>query len=480
MEQATIQGINVNKNELAGSLAVELTDEETLLTENLRHLFVRSQMTDFVKDPLVMARAEGMYYWDVHGKKYLDALSGIYTASLGHSHPKILLAIAEQMKQLHFSPVMHGTNPVAVRLAKRIIELAPGDLWAVKLLSGGSEATEAAFKMARQYHKLTGNATKYKIIARYQSWHGSTYGSLSASGLTSRRTQSEPLTPGFVHVFPPTCYRCPFGKEYPTCQMTCATLIEDVIRGEGPETVAAIIVEPIGHTGGIIDPPDEYLPMLREMCDRHNVLLIFDEVITGTGRTGELFAAETFGVTPDLLCLGKGMSGGYVPLSALICRKHIAEAFWGDSSTNPGFVEGHTFEGNPVSAACGLAVLDEIVSNDLCGNARKMGARLRAGLEDLRKYGVIGDIRGKGLFLGVEFVLDPATKEQFKVPIGQLIGKRGLQNGLLTRFDPHWMAFGPPLNVTAEQIDEILYLFEKSLVEVLATLQKYAIAPPGS
>ncbi|MEX0728033.1 MAG: aspartate aminotransferase family protein [Planctomycetaceae bacterium] len=472
MEQTVTQANSVSKTGLTGPPAVELTDVETTLTENLRHLFVRSQMTDFIKDPLVMAKAEGIYYWDVHGKKYLDALSGIYTASLGHGHPRILKAIAEQMEQLHFSPVMHGTNPVAVRLAKRIIELAPDDLWAVKLLSGGSEATEAAFKMARQYHKLTGNATKYKIIARYQSWHGSTYGSLSASGLTSRRTQSEPLTQGFVHVFPPTCYRCPFGKEYPSCELTCATLIEDVIRGEGPETVAAIIVEPIGHTGGIIDPPDEYLPLLREICDRYNILLIFDEVITGTGRTGELFAAETFGVTPDLLCLGKGMSGGYVPLSALICRKHVAEAFWGGASENPGFVEGHTFEGNPVSAACGLAVLDEIVSNDLCGNAREMGARLKGGLENLRQYGIIGDIRGKGLFVGVEYVRDIATKEQFDVPIGTLIGKRCLHNGLLTRFDPHWMAFGPALNVTAEQIDEILRLFEQSLVEVLKTVKR--------
>ena len=181
---------------------------------------------------------------------------------------------------------------------------------------------------------------------------------------------------------------------------------------EDPDTVAAILVEPIGHTGGVIDPPEEYLPILREICDRHNVLLIFDEIITGFGRTGHLFAAETFGVVPDVLCIAKGMSGGYAPLSAMICRRPIADAFWGPIEENPGFVEGHTFEGNPISCAAGIAVLREILERDLCGNARTQGARLRAGFERLaEKHGVIGDIRGKGLFQAIEFVRDRATKE---------------------------------------------------------------------
>ena len=176
--------------------------------------------------------------------------------------------------------------------------------------AAGSEVTEAAIKLARQYHRLTGNPGKYKIISRYQSWHGSTLGALSASGLKSRKTVNEPLAPGFLHVFPPTCYRCPFGKTYPDCGITCATLVGDVIDMEDPATVAAIMVEPIGHTGGIIDPPPEYLPILREICDRHNILLIFDEIITGMGRTGQMFAAETFGVIPDVICTAKGLSGG--------------------------------------------------------------------------------------------------------------------------------------------------------------------------
>ncbi len=437
-----------------------ITDVQTTEEAFLRQIFVRA--------PLIMSRAEGVYYWDVHGKRYLDALSGIYVVSVGHNNRRVIEAVKRQLDILSFSPVMHGTNPLAVKLANRLVELSPRDLSAVKFFSGGSEATEAAIKMARQYHKLTGNAGKYKVISRYLGWHGSTMGSLSASGIPSRRTMNEPLAAGFVHVFPPTCYRCPFGKEYPSCELTCVHLIGDVMEMEGLETVAAVIVEPIGHIGGVVDPPPEYLPILREICDRHNVLLIFDEIINGLGRTGQMFAADTFGVTPDLLCLGKGLSGGYAPLAALLCHQKIAEAFWGDPVTNPGFVEGHTFEGNPISCAAGLATLDEIVERDLCANARQVGQRLRSGLEQLRRHSVIGDIRGKGLFLAIEFVQNPETKQRFDPPIGKLVGERALQNGLLTRFDHHWIALGPPLILNEDQADEIVAILDHSLTEVLA------------
>src|SRR5438128_216197 len=317
-------------------------------------------MAEWSKQPLIMARADGVYIWDVDGKRYLDALSGIYVVAVGHNNRRVIEAIHRQLDTLHFSPPMHGTNPVAVQLANVLAELAPGDLSAVKFQCGGSEVTEAAIKLARQYHKLTGSPGKYKIISRYLSWHGSTMASLSASGLKSRKTVNEPLAPGFLHVFPPTCYRCPFGKNYPDCGITCATLI------------------------------------------------------TGSGRTGRMFAAETFGVTPDILCVGKGLAGGYAPLSAMICKRAIADVFWGPVAVNPGFVEGHTFEGNPISCAAGMAVLQEILERDLCANARVQGARLRAGLERVaEKHKVIGDVRGKGLFQGIEFVRSLATKEPF-------------------------------------------------------------------
>jgi adenosylmethionine-8-amino-7-oxononanoate aminotransferase len=450
-----------------------IADAQATEERFLRQIFVRDQMAEWSKAPLIMARAEGVHYWDVNGKRYLDGLSGIYVASVGHGNPRVIEAIRRQMETLQFSPPMHGTNPTAVRLANVLAELAPGDLSAVKFQCGGSEVTEAAIKLARQYHRLNGAPGKYKVLSRYLSWHGSTLGALSASGLKSRRTVNEPLAPGFIHVFPPTCYRCPFGKRYPECGITCATIIEDVIRMEDPATVAAVIVEPIGHTGGVIDPPAEYLPILREFCDRHDVLLIFDEIITGIGRTGRMFAAETFGVVPDVICAGKGLAGGYAPLSAMICRQPIAERFWGPASENPGFVEGHTFEGNPISCAAGLAVLEEIIERDLCANARAQGARLREGLERLaKKHGVIGDLRGKGLFQGVEWVRDPATREPFPdaAAFGVRVGRRALENGLLCRFDPHWLALGPPLVSQAGDIDEMVAILDRSLGEVLREL----------
>jgi adenosylmethionine-8-amino-7-oxononanoate aminotransferase len=456
----------------AASLPDLIADSQTTEEAFLRHIFVRDQMQEWTKAPLVMARADGVCYWDVAGKRYLDALSGIYTVSVGHNNRRVIEAIRRQLDTLHFSPPMHGTNPVAVQLANLLAELAPGDLSAVKFQCGGSEVTEAALKLARQYHRLTGSPGKYKVISRYQSWHGSTMGALSASGLKSRKTVNEPLAPGFLHVFPPTCYRCPFGKNYPDCGITCATLVESVIQMEDPATIAAIMVEPIGHTGGIIDPPPEYLPILRDICDRHNVLLIFDEIITGMGRTGHLFAAETFGVVPDVICTAKGLSGGYVPLSAMICREPIADAFWGPAGENPGFVEGHTFEGNPISCAAGIAVLQEILERDLCANTRARGDQLRSGFERLaEKYGVIGDIRGKGLLQGIEFVRDLRTKEPFpaEMAFGLRVGRRALANGLLCRFDPNWLAFGPALVSTAEQIEEMLALLDRSLGEVLAS-----------
>jgi adenosylmethionine-8-amino-7-oxononanoate aminotransferase len=450
-------------------IALAQTTEEAFL----RQIFVRDQMAEWSKQPLVMARADDVYYWDVAGKRYLDAISGIYVASVGHNNQRVIEAIRKQFDVMAFSPPMHGTNPLAVQLANLLAELAPGDLSTVKFQCGGSEVTEAAIKLARQYHRLTGSPGKYKIISRYQSWHGSTLGALSASGLRSRKSVNEPLAPGFLHVFPPTCYRCPFGKDYPACGITCATIVEQVIQMEDPETVAAIMVEPIGHTGGVIDPPAEYLPLLREICDRHNVLLIFDEIITGIGRTGQMFAAQTFGVTPDVLCIAKGLGGGYAPLSAMICRKPIADAFWGPIAVNPGFVEGHTFEGNPIACAAGIAVLGEIVERDLCRNARVQGARLRERLGGLaNKHGVIGDIRGKGLFQAIELVRDPDTKAQFpdSMALGVKVGRRALDHGLLCRFDPHWIAFGPPLTVTAEQIDAMVALLDRSLGEVLAEI----------
>jgi adenosylmethionine-8-amino-7-oxononanoate aminotransferase len=324
--------------------------------------------------------------------------------------------------------------------------------------------------MARQYHRQTGNPGKFKILSRYLSYHGATSATMSAGGVGYRKTLYEPAAIGHLHTYPPYCYRCPYEKTYPACDVFCARTLRQMIEWEDARSIAALIVEPISNTGGIITPPPEYLPTLRQLCDEFNILLIFDEVITGFGRTGSLFAANTFGVTPDILCCGKGMSSGYAPLAAAMVSDKVARTFWGAPGTE--FAHGHTYAGNPVAAAAGLASVHEIVERRLPENARKVGAHLVEKLERLRSLGIIGDIRGKGLMIGVEFVQDPATKRPFppETQLGLRIGRQALRNGLLLRFDPHWIAFGPPLIVTEADIDRMVEIFELSIREVLREL----------
>jgi adenosylmethionine-8-amino-7-oxononanoate aminotransferase len=446
----------------------DLQDARFASEEKLRHIMLDyRQMTEFVKQPFLVARADGIRLWDVHGKEYLDGLAGIFTVNVGYNNPRMLEAVRRQMETLPFNPPMHGTNPRAVELANLMAEIMPGDLDTVRLVSSGSEANEAAFKLARQYHRQTGNPGKFKILARYLSYHGATGSAMSAGGVGYRKTLYEPAAVGFLHTYPPYCYRCPYEKRYPDCQVFCARTLASMIEWEDPRSIAAIIVEPISNTGGIITPPPEYLKTLRRLCDEHNILLIFDEVITGFGRTGRLFAADTFEVVPDILCCGKGMSSGYAPLAAAVVRRHIGECFWGKPGTE--FAHGHTYAGNPVAAAAGLASIREILERRLPENAQRVGAHLVSRLEALRPLGVIGEIRGKGLMIGVEFVRDPATKAPFpaETQFGLRVGKRCLDHGLLLRFDPHWIAFGPPLVVTESDIDRMVAILEQSLREVL-------------
>jgi adenosylmethionine-8-amino-7-oxononanoate aminotransferase len=443
-------------------------DAQYATEQHLRHIMLDyMQMTEFVKEPFIVAKADGIRIWDVQGKEYLDGLAGIFAVNVGYNNQRVLAAITEQLHTLPFNPPMHGTNPRAVELAGLLADIAPGDLNTARLVDSGSEANEAAFKIARQYHKQTGHPGKFKILSRYLSYHGATLATMSAGGVGYRKTLYEPAAVGHLHTYPPYCYRCPYEKTYPDCQVFCARTIRQMIEWEDPRSVAAIIVEPISNTGGIITPPPEYLKTLRQICDDFNILLIFDEVITGFGRTGNLFAANTFEVTPDILCCGKGMSSGYAPLAAALVSDKVATTFWGAPGTE--FAHGHTYAGNPVSSAAGLASVREIVERKLPENARTVGAHLVQRLDALRPLGIIGDIRGKGLMIGVEFVQDPATKRPFPAAakIGLRIGKRALHNGLLLRYDPTWVAFGPPLIVTTGDIDRMVGILEQSIREVL-------------
>ena len=435
----------------------------------LRHTFVDfQQMVSFLRDPLIFARAEGMYYWDIEGRRYFDAIGGIFVATLGHGHPRVLEAIRRQLEQMTFAPPLHGIADTTLDFVERLGAVAPGDLKFVKGFSGGSEAIEAAMKFARQYFKQTGHPGKYKFISRYHGYHGSTSGAMAASGTGSRKTKFEPQMPGFLKVFPPSHYRDLFSS-WEECNRHAAQSFEDVIINEDPETVAGLLVEPVGNTGGIITPTAEYFRMLREICDRHNVLLIFDEIITGFGKTGSMFAAQTFGVTPDIICCGKGLSNGAVPAGAMIVREDLAEAFWGEPEDDVQFAHGHTFAGNPVACAAGMAVIDEIVEKQLDKRAMVLGERLAAGLEQLSKHGVVREVRGKGILRGVELVKDTHTMAPWP-ELGATLKRTSIKNGLILRVDPTWFAVAPAITATEGQVDELCALVEKSLIDALEEL----------
>ena len=423
------------------------------------------QMTDFLEQPLIINKAKGLYYWDADGKRYFDAIGGIFVAVLGHGHPRLLEAMRKQMEEISFAPPLHAISDVGLDLVERLGELTPGNLNYVKPFSGGSESIEAALKLARQYFKQSGHPNKFKFVSRYYGYHGGTFGAMAASGTGKRKTPFEPHVPGFVKVFPPTYYRDRFSS-WDECNRFCARMFEDVIVMEDPDTVAGIIVEPIGNTGGIITPTDEYFQILREICDKYNVLLIFDEVITGYGRTGNMFAAQTFGVTPDIICGGKGLSSGVIPLGAMMAREDMGEVFLGPVEDEVNFAHGHTFAGNPLACAVGLAVLDEIAENQLDRKAREIGDYLTTKLEGLKQYGVIREVRGKGMLRGVELVRDTQSMQPFP-ELGRTLKRTAVSNGLIMRVDPTWFAVAPALIAERSDIDEMIDLIERSLLDAL-------------
>jgi adenosylmethionine-8-amino-7-oxononanoate aminotransferase len=443
------------------------------LKDSARHILLDlRQMKSFCENPLIIAEAKGIVLTDVRGKRYFDGISGIYVVNIGHGNQRVLEAIRRQHERVSFVAPLHGVSDVTLRYAARLAEITPDGLNTMKLLSGGSEATETAMKFSRQYHRQRGNSSKYKFIGLYKGFHGGTMGALSATGLGGpRKSVFGPFLEGSLHVPAPLCFRCPYGLKHPSCQCLCARMVEQMIVSEGPESVAAFIVEPIGNTGGIVTPPPEYLPAIRDICTRHNVLLIFDEIITGFGRTGNWFAAQTFNTTPDLLCMGKGMSSGYAPLAGVAIRDELYfSTFWGDDDANIHFAHGHTYGGNPIAAAAGLAALEVIEEGGLIANGQNTGDHIRRRLErEVAELGILGQVRGKGCLVCVEFVEDPARMRPFAAErqFGKRIERRLLNKGLILRCDPHWIAFAPPLITTLAQADEMVDIFVDCVKEEL-------------
>ena len=369
------------------------------------------------RPPIEFDRADDVWIWDADGRRYLDGMAGLWCVNVGYGRREIVDAVAVQMARMPYYPLSQSHGPAA-QLAARLTSLLPKDLSRVFFVNSGSEAVETALKMARQYSRLVHpGQNRYKIIARHRGYHGFTMGALSATGQVSRKQGFEPLIPGVLHVAPPDHYRCDFCSKEPCCTLQCADEFDRMIRMEGPESVAAVIAEPAIGGGGVFPAPQGYLERLREICDRHGVLLILDEVITGFGRTGKLFGFEHAGIQPDILTLAKGLTSGYLPLAATVTTQKIFEMLNRDDSTK--FAQISTFGGHPCSCAAGLANLEILTRERLWENSSRVGAYL---LDRLRtpQHPSIGEVRGYGLLVGLEMTVAGSRTPMPEGQVGQI------------------------------------------------------------
>lgn len=411
---------------------------------------------------------EGCLVRDALGREYIDALAGIFTTTVGHRRREILDAMSRQMNKLEFFPCFGGwTNIPSIRLAEKLSRITPGDLTVSFLVSGGSEAVETAFKIARQYFAMKRQGKRYKIISRKRAYHGATLGALSANGWEKHRSFFEPLAQGFVHIEAPYCYRCPFGREHSGCTLDCIENLERTIQFEGPETVAAFIAEPVmGAAAGVLIPPPEYFPRVREICDRYGVLLILDEVITGFGRTGKMFAAEHWNVVPDIMVLAKGITSGYFPVGAAVVRDPIAQTFLGGDERR--FYHGYSYGGHPIGAAAALANIEVIEREDLVRRSAEMGCVMLEQLRTLTSHAMVGDVRGLGLFFCIELVKDKGTKELFapEQAVGDSVCRRAYELGVIARNEWDKIVLCPPLVITERQMEQVVQVLDRSINDI--------------
>lgn len=432
-----------------------------------------------VEYPMV-SHGKGIYLYDMDGKQYIDGSSGAVTASIGHGVPEIAAAMLEQASKVSFAYRSQFTSDAAEKLAQKLSDLAPGDLNWSFFVNSGSEATETAMKIAIQHWQEKGIKGKNRILSRWMSYHGITMGALSMSGHVLRRKRFVPLLEDFPSVSAPYCYRCPFNGTYPSCGLTCANELETAIRRVGAENIAAFIAEPIiGASGGAVTPPDGYYQQVKEICERYDILFIADEVMTGIGRTGKMFAMEHWGVVPDIVALGKGMSAGYTPMAATIVTDRVMEPILKGSKL---VMAGHTYSANPQSAAVSLAVLDYIERHQLVNAAEENGNYLFKKLKGLAQtYSLIGEVRGKGLLLGLELVANDNVRTPFELKLGitaRLIEK-AFQKGLLVYpasggidgIAGDAIIISPPLVIKKEEIDRLVLILEEAIGELQQELQ---------
>jgi adenosylmethionine-8-amino-7-oxononanoate aminotransferase len=449
----------------AQDLATVTDDRQALAKRHLWMHFTRMGAYDHAEVPII-ERGDGCYVYDSHGKRYLDGLSALYCVNVGHGRAELGDAAAEQARTLGFYTNWSYAHPRSIELAARIAQLAPGDLNRVFFVSGGSEAVESAWKLAKAYHSACGEPRKHKIVSRYLAYHGTSMGALTATGLPPLREPFEPLTPGGCHVANTNSYRWAEDRD----PLWAADAIEEAILFEGPHTVAAVILEPVQNGGGCFVPQDGYFQRVREICDRHKVLLISDEVICGFGRLGHWFGCERYGVQPDLITLAKGMTSAYAPMGAVIASDRVAEPFLhGQAIFNHGF----TFGGHPMGCAVALANIELMERERLNEHVLAKEGELEAMLDSLRDLPIVGDVRGAGFFQAIELVKDRDTKETFDASESEELLRGFLsgalfERGLICRTDDRGdpvIQLSPPLIADTQQFEEIESILRPVLTE---------------
>ena len=422
------------------------------------------------RDWPVFIESDGIYLRDVDGRQYMDGSSSAGCCSLGHGNRRVIEAIKEQLDRLQFATIGH--SDIALLACERIAQVTPPGLNRVYLSVTGSDAVEASLAFARQYFRSQGKPN-HIIITQWFSYHGSSQGSAGATGIPSMKANRgrdiAHIDSGFYQVCPPYCYRCPYGLEYPQCDILCARIIDEAISYLGPENVAGFIGEPAFCAAGGITPPPEYWPIVRGICNRHQILLIFDEVITGWGRLGKLWASEFFNIPPDIMVLGKGITAAYVPLSAMVLHDRLCEPFLAETAPLPVFVHSHSFY--PLGCTAALANIEVIMEERLWENAAEVGTYLKSRLEDIaRKSRVVGAVHGIGLLLGVEIIEDKQSKAP-SPSLAEAINRKCAEKGLiLLQMGGHHNVLNvtPPLIITREQSDTLCDILGKAIIETEA------------
>jgi len=458
--------------------SADIANAEALQESARRHLWMHfTRMSSYANNDVpIIVRGEGAYVYDSKGRRYLDGLAGLFVSMVGHGRDEIAEAAARQSKELAYFPLWSYAHPRAIELAERLANLAPGDLNRVFFTTGGSEAVESAWKLARQYFRAIGQPSRYKVISRDIAYHGATMGALSITGLPAIKNVFEPLVPGSVRVPNTNFYRAPeHGDDLVAFGRWAADEIERAILREGPESVAAVYLEPVQNSGGCFPPPPGYFQRVREICDRHGVLLVSDETICAFGRLGYYFAADRYGYQPDIITVAKGMTSGYAPIGAMIASDRIMEPFLKDTAT---FLHGITFGGHPVSCAVALANLDVFEKEDLLGHVLSTEDAFRATLNKLNDLPIVGEVRGDGYFYGIELVKDKVTRETFddaeseRLLRGFLSGAL-FEAGLICRADDRGdpvIQLAPPLIIDQPEFDFIEQTLRSVLTEAWSIL----------